>query len=845
MGKDGKDMVRKGKRVLGNEGSAFIVVLICMLLIGVIATAVLGLAQGNLKNIGTGIKSSDNFYEAEEALDELKDSLKQMANEAVKNAYEEYLQSYAINSLGKNEEELKKEFNKLFSTNIEESLKQYFVKTESETPSKNYLDLLYNYKGLVTTETDKKPIYEIDSDNVVHVKNIELTYRGDDGHVSTISTDLSFKVSVPSITLGSNVGLSTNVADFAVIADQTIRNDNSSPLIMGSIYGGGKNPTTSPTGNGGSGKNPTEKDAEGKDIYDQPGLLISGDGANVKLYSNMIISRSTLKVCNKANVEIRHTNDKRQVGIIGDDYSKIWVNNILMDVKEVGQDKSTNASTLKIKGNCYVGDDLTINTDGSRFELLPRSDGTVGLSSYYGYSTNRRLDDGNTSPADTSSSIVVNGKGVLLDLSKANMLWLAGKSYVSVPENWGDVNGASKTFQQGESISYRSLQAAYMLPGECIMGIGHNPMNLDEYISLLDYTDEERAALKTKAQNGTITAAEIAAIALKKPDVEISQSFLNEGMDLTKYLDLENPCSVEFVKYDNRKLAYVYMNFRTPNKAAEYFKDYFYKYNKLVRDRMSLFGNTGKLLINTSDEAYDSTQGIYTLGTSHVQTTGNIVYYDGTKMRLYYMNTDYTAVQNQQRQFANQFKNLYTSLDSSVTLPDRQPLTANITDIDWLENTGDAVKLIEDEEQEGNPPYEFKIGDVNDYGESLSSRKAYMITSLGDVVIDGGKVTVNGTTYGNGDGGISESIKAGIVIAKGNVTVRNSTDFWGTIISQKDIILEGNSSVYAASADVRKLIQINTLVIPFFTKDKGGSKEGESINSMNLVDVVYDNWKKD
>ena len=120
-----------------------------------------------------------------------------------------------------------------------------------------------------------------------------------------------------------------------------------------------------------------------------------------------------------------------------------------------------------------------------------------------------------------------------------------------------------------------------------------------------------------------------------------------------------------------------------------------------------------------------------------------------------------------------------------------------------------------------------------------------MITSLGDVVIDGGKVTVNGTTYGNGDGGISESIKAGIVIAKGNVTVRNSTDFWGTIISQKDIILEGNSSVYAASADVRKLIHINPLVIPFFTKDKGGSKEGESINSMNLVDVVYDNWKKD
>ena len=77
-------MVRKGKRILSNEGAALIVVLVCMLFIGVIAAIVLGLAQSNLKNIGTGMKSSDNFYEAEEALDELKDSLKTLANNAIK-----------------------------------------------------------------------------------------------------------------------------------------------------------------------------------------------------------------------------------------------------------------------------------------------------------------------------------------------------------------------------------------------------------------------------------------------------------------------------------------------------------------------------------------------------------------------------------------------------------------------------------------------------------------------------------------------------------------------------------------------------------------------------------------
>ena len=83
------------------------------------------------------------------------------------------------------------------------------------------------------------------------------------------------------------------------------------------------------------------------------------------------------------------------------------------------------------------------------------------------------------------------------------------------------------------------------------------------------------------------------------------------------------------------------------------------------------------------------------------------------------------------------------------------------------------------------------------------------------------------------------------MIAKGKVTIKNSSDFWGTIIAQKDIILEGGSQVYAASSDVRKLIQVNTTVVPYFTKDTGGSKDGEGINSLNLVDVIYDNWKKD
>ena len=432
-------MICERKRRLGNEGSAFVVVLICMLVIGIIAAIVLGLAQSNLKNIGTGMKSSDNFYEAEEAVDELKDSLKQMANEAVKKAYEDYLQLYAINSVGggMTEEQLKMKFNELFSQNIEEELGKYFRKGSSDAtqPANDYKDLLYKYNiDSITTEDEewllgdstKTPaFYVIDpSNNVVSIKNIKITFRDADGHLSTITTDLSFDVTIPSITVGSNVGLSTSVADFALISDHTVKNSGTgSPIIMGSIYGGGQSATD-------------EKDADGKYIYDEPGLLFS-NSCTAKLFSNMIISRTSLATQNGANVEIAHSNEKRAVGIVGDYYSSIWVNNILMD--------GTSSSKLKIQGTCNVADDLTIDSDGSTFELAATN------SQYYGFNTNKRLSDGSMSSAETSSSIVINGSGITLDLSKASKLWLAGKSYVEVPSIWGykdasNVKAPTKTF---------------------------------------------------------------------------------------------------------------------------------------------------------------------------------------------------------------------------------------------------------------------------------------------------------------------------------------------------------------------------------------------------------------
>ncbi len=811
------------KNGINDKGSAFVVVLICMLMIGIIAAIVLGLASRNLDNLGTGERASGNFYSTEEAVDELKDSLKELANGAIKQAYIDYLQTFALKAHTLGEEELQKEFRRLFAENLKSTLKDYFEVIQLDkdnnpvgtplTPEggtyKEYKELLYDYKDKVN-EGAGTPKLIIDGDYNIILKGITLTYKDTDGFLSTIDTDLKFDVTVPTITVGSNVGVSTSVADFALIADYTISNDTGAtgdPIVMGSIYGGGKTgerDTTDITGN-----------IVKESIYNGSGLRFNG--GNINLYSDLIISRESIELKNGANLNIKSIDMNRQVGIVNPDnyYSSVWAKNILIN--------GSSKSSLDIQGQCFVADDLTIDSDGSSFKL------TGTKSAYYGYSTNKISDT-----AGSSSSIVINGKAVKLDLSAANMLWLAGKSFVNVPSVWGDNTAASATFQQGESITYRSLQAAYLLPGECIQGVGHNPLSRNDL--KIDPTAEGYVG-KTYDEQVALKFNEL---------IDINQCFLEGGMDLSKYIDFSNPYSYEFVRYGDESLVYVYMNFRSPDKAAEYFKDFESTYPGLVDSRMKMFNKSestkGELKVNRTGATDDPLNKIGTLPTSHVVNTGNIVYYDGSDYILYLANTKYNDVKNKQIEYAGKFKNYYTTL-TGVSALSIQDVTKNVVNMDHVTESN-IVPITEDNIAE-HPQVEFSVGDVRGYGESGMKRKGWMITSLGDVTIHsaatGRRIDVDGEDRGYSLSGIG----AGIIIATGNVTIEAGADFWGTIIAQGNIVLQGDAKVFSASADVRKLMTTNSLVIPYFSKDSGVTKEGEGINTSNLVKLQYDNWKKD
>ncbi|MCR5685584.1 MAG: hypothetical protein K6G81_09235 [Lachnospiraceae bacterium] len=803
------------RKSMNDKGSALIVVIISMLLIGIIAAIVLKLAVGNLEKTGIGSGSSDNFYSAEQAVDEIKNQLSLIANEAGKLAYEKYLQTYSVSS--KRGDDMDKKYAELFAEEFTQKLKtdirQIQVGSESGLGTKNFDDLLYKNKPLVKVNEDgstPRAIIETGSDGVKYVviKGLSVSFRDGTGYVSKITTDLKFSVKSLKISLGADIGVSTSVADFVLITDRKISNGDAgagaSPTIMGNVYAGAKEEVSSGSG--------------GATVVIWDGTGIEFDGGKPELYSDLVITRGTLLTKNGAELNISHSNEKRQVGVLRDYYGDVWADNILMD--------GSTGSTINIQGHCYVGDDLTINSQGSKFTLKGDE------SSYYGYNTNNKDEE-----ADTSSAIIVNGENVKLDLERASMLWLAGKSYVNVPEQWGNPSGGSATFQQGESITYRSLQSAYLLPGECVVGLEHNPMTQSEFT---EYAGS----------------------------IDITKSYAKDRIDLTRFLDTTDPWKSETVNYGGEKLVYIYMNFKTPDKAAEYFQEYRTVYGRTIADKLKMAGIDGRIMIKRADAVDDSEYPTGLLDKRWVVNTGNIVYYDGTDYILYYKNTDYYDVKNKQIELSDKFNKYCTTLNPAHSpIPMTDDITGNIAPgID--EDIGTAARRI----LVAGTQTKFSIGDVRGYGSSADSRNAWMITSEDDLIINGTEIYAwvdneSGTgkewklidtalniddqtrvaveLQSDVDAARAEGIRAGIILAKGNVTIKNGSDFWGTIIAKGNITLEGSASVYAASSDVKALMETNSLVISYFTEDRESKTGSTGGNGTDLVNIQYMNWTKE
>ena len=775
----------KKEKLIQDRGSALITVIIAMFFIGVIASIVLSLSMKNLDVIRTGEKSSDNFYTAETVVDELKTKIKEKADDAIAEAYKEWLQQYSLLT----EAERDAKFKEMFGKKLIEYLGDYFVQaSDSSKPTKDYAELLYTYgsgSGVTTNwyagydddnhtedKTDKVTIEYDPVEGNVRIKNISINYTGidDDGksYSSTITTDLVLNVEKPSIAISTATGVNSDVAEYALISDRTIANcpvDEGDtiavgrPTVIGNIYAGGKSKTGTPDGYG---------------------LLFGGNEA-IKLYSDVIVTRTNIATKGVSDLTIKGRDGIYEGTGYGSglSYSKnIWTGNI---------DVLGDNDKVSIQGSCYVADDLSIDGKGASVSF------TGNGSEFYGYNTNSKV-----TSAESSSSIVVNGEYSGFYGSALKMLWLAGKSYISVPKLWGASSATDDKQQEGESITYKALQAAYLLPGECIPTVGHNPMSAAEYNSKIRNKDEEgNPVIDTTNQD-----------LFDKLDLSLSRSSI--GSDLSKFLDVAEPVKpsrVQFIE-GGEELVYIYLNFRTPDKAADYFQNYFSNNDVLVSSKMGSFNNPAR----------NKFGAIEVPDRSRIISTGNIVAYSYTGgVDFIKANRAYTdtLIKNKQSEYSMKYRCYRTSLNNNVIGPDSD-ISSYIANMDEVVTT------------EGNMITDTSGNVIQFYiDQDLTRRNAYMLTSVGDYhIVPGG-------------------VNAGILICKGNVYIDNA-DFWGTIIATGNIYLSGtNARVVAVPNITKTLIQNNALVNKYFTKESGSEGAGGNVDTSKMVNITYDNWKKD
>lgn len=205
----------------------------------------------------------------------------------------------------------------------------------------------------------------------------------------------------------------------------------------------------------------------------------------------------------------------------------VWANGILVNGGTV---ETSNA-------NVYISDDMTLEG------INPKVTMSGSTNEYVGYSGGGLTD----AVQNKSSAITINNVDSLqLDLAGLDKLFINGTSYIR-DDSWDtSLGGVALTVDgvmQGESLAYKDMQIMYLVPGECL-SFGYNPIIGSDLTGL--------SMTSTTFDAGGVT------------------------LDLSNYVDMANPYVTRTDKLEGGTtiVTYVYLNFKTPDAAAAYVKDY-------------------------------------------------------------------------------------------------------------------------------------------------------------------------------------------------------------------------------------------------------------------------------
>ncbi len=587
-----------------NKGASLVLVLIAMLFVGIIGGIVLTLTVGNSKSTKATIDTSENFYTSESALDDFQMFIKKIATSAATQAYAETLEDATITEANF-AYHFKKQFYNVMKENTDAVLNMYaevegtktslnadFIKNQisagrADTISIKIGGIEWNYDPAESEDAN------LENSDPVKLKSVEISLKDESGYESKVTADVTIRVNLPKTEWEDTSGDFTyDIDHYVMIAGDSINpGDNlMAGDITGSVYTYGdlnirtKTPTTYQ-----SSVLPSDRVD-----FKSDSIIVGGDiNVNGRMSIAPIADTDVSEIREKPEKSESGADEKRNLGV------EVWCENLKVSGPDsevaIAKGENPEKEDEYLTSDIYFRKNLELNGKNAKFTATcDRLYGYSGLNAEASYTGSANL---------LSSAIILNGLGASLDLTGVDDLRVAGTAYTALPSldgvdslyNYYNGTGSEPAnlsyYTQGESITYRALQALYLIPGDFIKGIGHNPMKKSEFDAISEsYIDMDAAKdyVGEKGKSGYLLGS-------------------------TVY----KAHTVRYMSGADSSYVYLFWNFASTDDAVTYF-------NRITASKKKYEGLVGKQL----DILGNNTGSIKLPAESKVSTKGNAIVYD-------------------------------------------------------------------------------------------------------------------------------------------------------------------------------------------------------------------------
>lgn len=774
------------------EGSSLVSVIIGVCFLAAIGLVVLIVATRYVSAVYVDRNSTDNFYQTEGILEEVKTGLMQYASEAADDSYLYIMDHY----LDQTTENKKTQFAKMYLTLLTMKMKGQSVpdvKTQTEDfgnlftkdgSQEKFFQEFDNQLGVVqgcgsneanlncikklSTKPDAVTLikgatqyeYEIEKSSkkgyYLTLKNLLVDFTDTTGYRSLIDTEII--MTVPDYKFEGDSTLD-QIREYISISDDTLLvNDSTSATVFtGNIYAG------------------TSLDDKQK-------------GQGVKVAQNAKVDFKSQKFISRGNLDILPGTTVNLTGESG--AGDLWLNNIRFTYDGGSAGSMQDETDFTMHSNAYIANDLDIATDNCVVEIKGK---------YYGYSFSKENSLADAQQSDYSSAILVNGKNTWLKTNGLDKLILAGRTFVS-RKNADGSQVESSDIMMGESLAVKSNQLAYLVP--------------DRYIEPYLETGESAAGRNMEGHNPVSVSEKIR---IKKQDL------LN---DFAGLLNTANPYTMNYANtVGDKGYVFYYLNFIDAQSANQYFRQYYTDQTGVDEDGVQM---TNREQLDERADVYISdadgsgmkiSPNLYLIAANIVQ---NYKEQGGSSILAKNQNTDYyDGFGNPKTELLQDGRNQgYDYVGLQRTL-----LTAGSTGSMRLDDTEEPLvsgRILE-------------TGEITTKTVDVPSEFTPGLTGVAQIQM-----------IASSSGKHPVTITQGLVIAGKDVEVEVSSNFTGLILSAGKVTVR-HASNPALTADMVLIDQI----MEYIKTDKELSKLFKGLNGTltdNPTDisrcVTYDKWEK-